>query len=385
MKNNAAISDDNHKSTNRAKNDSAYNPRFRHQRNSSMNDIQKALRVLGLDANATGPEIKQTYRDLAKAWHPDRFPNDPILRSNAQEKIKEINGAYLILRHQRERRETLVRQGVDPGRSHRSSTTATSEAERNRRPPHFQPPPSPSNTPSTYKTGILTRWRTYIVGIVLAIGIIGYLVNRTENKLLPHVSSRNPSGIELSKDDLGSRVPSQPAPSIPGKKTAELAHSFDSSRSHVQARSTPLSGRNIVGSPGFKSGHFTVDSTKKEVLAVQGPPTEFDDRVFTYGNSKVYFSDGRVTGWDNSPSHPLRTKLLPSKPNMPNKGYFAVGSRKEEVLAVQGIPTGFNDRVFEYGNSKVYFRDGRVTGWDVQAGYPLEVRSVTTGQRSNGD
>ena len=350
-----------------------------------MNEIQKALRVLGLGANATGAEIKQTYRDLAKAWHPDRFPNDPNLRSNAQEKIKEINGAYLILRHHRERTETLGRQGVAPSRGHRSSTAAPSEAERNPEPPHFQPRPSPSNTPSTYKTGILTRWWTYIAGVVLAIGIISYPANQTENMLLPHVPSRNPSGVELPKDDSGSRGPSQPAPAIPDNKTSWLANSFDSSRSHGQTRSTPISGRNIVSSPDFNSGRFTVDSTKKEVLAVQGPPTEFNDRVFTYGNSKVYFSNGRVTSWDNSPSHPLRTKLLPSKPNMPNKGYFAVGSKKEEVLAVQGIPTGFTDRVFEYGNSKVYFSDGRVTGWDVQAGYPLEVRSVTTGQSSNGN
>jgi hypothetical protein len=385
LKNNAALSDDNHKSTNHAETESSYNPTFRHQRNSSMNDIQQALRILGLGVNATGPEIKQTYRDLAKIWHPDRFPNDPSLRLKAQDKLKEINGAYSILRDYRPRKETRTREEGKSFSGHHASPGATSEAEEGRRSPHFQSRPTPSNATATFKVGIRAlRWAC-ISGIVLAIGMIGYVVNQTEHLRRPHDPSKNPSGIELPREDLGSRVPSQPAPSIQEKKTTELANPFDSNRTHLQTRSTPTSGRNIVSSPGFNAGYFTVDSTQEEVLAVQGPPTEFGDRVFTYGNSKVYFSDGRVTSWDSSLSHPLKTRLLPSKPNMPNKGYFTVGSKKEEVLAVQGIPTGFTGRVFEYGNSKVYFSDGRVIGWDVQAGYPLEVRSVTTGQGSSGN
>jgi len=58
-------------------------------------DCAKCYSVLGLSGNATEEEIKQAYKDLAKVWHPDRFgENDERLRGKAEERLKEINGAY---------------------------------------------------------------------------------------------------------------------------------------------------------------------------------------------------------------------------------------------------------------------------------------------------
>jgi curved DNA-binding protein CbpA len=64
-----------------------------------MDAIEQALETLDLDPGATPIEIKQAYRDLAKVWHPDRFPEDDSrLRKKAEEKLKEINEAYEILK-----------------------------------------------------------------------------------------------------------------------------------------------------------------------------------------------------------------------------------------------------------------------------------------------
>lgn len=38
--------------------------------------------------------VKEAYRDLAKVWHPDRFPGDDRLAEKAQEKLRVINEAY---------------------------------------------------------------------------------------------------------------------------------------------------------------------------------------------------------------------------------------------------------------------------------------------------
>ena len=39
---------------------------------------------------------------------------------------------------------------------------------------------------------------------------------------------------------------------------------------------------------------------------MQGTPTEFNDRVWKYGLTAVYFNNGRVTSWDISPLNPIR-------------------------------------------------------------------------------
>lgn len=55
---------------------------------------------------------------------------------------------------------------------------------------------------------------------------------------------------------------------------------------------------------------FTVDSTKDDVLVVQGTPTAFTKDKFMYGGSEVDFQNDRVTHWKNDPtSIPLRARM----------------------------------------------------------------------------
>lgn len=52
--------------------------------------IDDPYKVLGVGPNASDEEIKQAYRRLAKQYHPDRNPGDPV----AAKKMQEINAAY---------------------------------------------------------------------------------------------------------------------------------------------------------------------------------------------------------------------------------------------------------------------------------------------------
>ncbi len=73
----------------------------------AMNDeLHNYYNLLGLSPGASSEELKTAHRDLAKVWHPDRFPHDPRLQEKAQEKLKEINRAYDRLRSGNARRQT---------------------------------------------------------------------------------------------------------------------------------------------------------------------------------------------------------------------------------------------------------------------------------------
>ena len=54
----------------------------------------EALEIMELAPPITLDEIKVRYKEFAKRYHPDRNPDDP----EAEEKLKDINMAYTVLR-----------------------------------------------------------------------------------------------------------------------------------------------------------------------------------------------------------------------------------------------------------------------------------------------
>jgi serine/threonine protein kinase len=128
----------------------------------------------------------------------------------------------------------------------------------------------------------------------------------------------------------------------------------------------------LTSSVGSTSGdYFTIDSDKNKVLAIQGTPTGVMSfgygETWRYNYSSVDFApDGRVKGYSDI-SHNLRVHLAPSVGST-SGDYFTIGSDKNEVLAVQGTPTGVMSfgygETWRYNYSSVDFAsDGTVKGY----------------------
>ena len=81
--------------------------------------IDDPYKVLGVDRNASDDEIKRAYRRLAKKYHPDINPGDPV----AAKKMQEVNAAYEQIKNPEKNQSAGL--GYDPYGSYRQSSGQT--------------------------------------------------------------------------------------------------------------------------------------------------------------------------------------------------------------------------------------------------------------------
>lgn len=66
-------------------------------------ELDKAYRVLAVDAAASDGEVRSAYQEKVRAYHPDRVAGAaPEIQELAETRTKELNGAYATIRSARE-------------------------------------------------------------------------------------------------------------------------------------------------------------------------------------------------------------------------------------------------------------------------------------------
>ncbi len=94
---------------------------------------QQALKILGLNSDASIEEIKSTYRIEAKKFHPDRFCHDSLLREKAESRMKEINLAFYILANSPEQKNEIYKQDKGTKKKHSNKNNNTRKKEHDKK------------------------------------------------------------------------------------------------------------------------------------------------------------------------------------------------------------------------------------------------------------
>ena len=252
-----------------------------------------------------------------------------------------------------------------------------------------------------------TYWRTWII-VILALGVL-----RLYTLGLPSASSNPTPSVQSTPAPGPNPIPRPYAPTqtpqniakpnfgsnLGGKKEALVPKNHQEPTDRV-ASDLPPQGISALqplpvtatdgptttppepGAHEFQRSYFTLNSTKEEVLKVQGTPTRLDAYEWAYGLSTVQFRNDRVVSWTIYGVNPLRAKMIPSSA-VSNAGYFTVGSTKDEVLAVQGTPTKLDYYEWGYGLSTVQFRNDRVVSWTIYGVNPLRAKMIPSSAVSN--
>ena len=153
----------------------------------------------------------------------------------------------------------------------------------------------------------------------------------------------------------------------PGSYRVEVsAEGYETATENITHRAGPTVLRvALQAKPVSPAGYFTRGSNKDDVLRLQGTPSGIQrysasrKEVWSYGYSSVEIDirTNTVLQWSNI-SRNLKAKLLPGG-NTTNAPYFTRGSHSDDVLRLQGTPSGIQrysaprKEVWSYGYSSV--------------------------------
>jgi len=304
-----------------------------------MSRFIEQYQILGVRPGDSWSAIRNAYKAQMRRWHPDRYTQSEEARKHAEEMTKRVNQSYqeLLSYYEEHRRPPLDEPAPAPQQGPDTvSDAGTSKADQHARDEY------PS---STFRNKVDNR-RTSRFGTIVILTLLAIIF---------WVTDPVPDTLNHAVDSIDRNPPPKPA-------------------SGDAAPAPPDSGNPVVTATGF----FQVGSTLGEVYAIQGVPTRTDDNVWYYGSARVVFQNGRVANWEDSNPPILRTAIgEQTAPTFtpPDAPGFTRGSTREEVRAIQGNPIHESAKVWDYGQSRVYFdRNGQVSGWTDSPYNPLHIK-----------
>jgi PAS domain-containing protein len=291
--------------------------------------------LLGVAKGASAREVKRAYRRLIKANHPDRFAGDEARRREAEETVRRLNQAY----------RTLLESA----------------------PQRFSP------RPAIRAAATLQRRFPLFFASVLALGALSvamvflYFLMKEKGR---HVRV---NGVAFSEWEWASAFrPGSTKDEVlalqgaPEKTLGDIWYygrdwvrfaggrvaSYSNAGKRLRAR-VPAADRAAYGGKRF----VTLGDPPEAVAAVQGQPVKVIEKTWYYGSDWVGFDERGLSRYSNEGGR-LKIRLEPGAPvSVKDGARFAVGSSRDELIAIQGTPDRVEGSVWYYGMDSVILED----------------------------
>lgn len=232
-------------------------------------------RILNIEPGCSWDELRKAYRIQIQKWHPDRFPEESAEKLAADDKIKCITSAN----------QQLVAYYRKQGRLPDPEAASTPSAlPRPGRPVHNSTGPTPSQTPPIHSKKSSSP---SLLPIFVLIAIVSYLVWNYTPYTHPPVAT--PKKTEPLKNE---------------SREATITNQQISPSAGSTANNKIISSNTAIKSNTDE--FITYGSTVGAVISIQGPPTNQIGDTWFYGESEIYFLDGKVIGWRHMPGSTLK-------------------------------------------------------------------------------
>lgn len=386
-----------------------------------MDDINRYYEILGLGPNASIEEVKQAYRDLVRVWHPDRYSHDSRLQEKVQEKLKEINKAYEFICnfHASYKRKTQKEKKRDYQSKNKSEDEDTKQQ------PKTQKPEPLEKRSSFFKNS----WVYLIPFVILIIIYVTDSLKVTHHKtvknnqpsaaiprefkpipksdefIIPAPIEKKPVTLDTIKANVGELSIKKSASSnyyitlnakiIYQEKNGRHLnfHSFykDINRDEVvliqESSATRAWFRLIIlksNGPAKITETFGNGSDLPDIKHIDkritfkfpgGKGSSFESGFWVFENGKLLKRRdvqliAKVPEQKKLIDKKILKPILPEDTGKPEqkrvtKRHFTIGSTKDEVLAVQGTPTGisYDTNTWNYNLSSITFDNDRVKSY----------------------
>jgi len=234
---------------------------------SSLNNYYKTLNA---KPYCNIKELRKAYKIQIQKWHPDKHVNNPTKKVVAEQKTIRVNQAYKHLLHQYRK----FGQPVKPVKKiekpkpaiipiQKTSTVHTKKAVKAK--------------DAAYK-GYLPIFLPIFITTLM---IILYLNETQESAEISHIDTN----FETARTDIQpDNTLSIPSDAYPDPNTSSEEEEEELS-------------------------FYTEGSSVKDVITVQGVPSDIKDGKWFYGESEVHFKDGKVINWVRKSGSPLKARI----------------------------------------------------------------------------